>query len=288
MIFNNTILTEGELTTKESPYDLTFEDALMHVYENECNYNELMKAVGISELRYYNDTGKELFVEEANAFEKFINAAKGFFNKIIEGIKSIFNKFMAFIRSKLSDDKKFLAKYESTLKAKTAADLKNGNEVLKIKGYPFTKLGNWTPKSVLTGGQLNASDANFSNVDTTGTAKLSRVRNDSDADNAMDVQRGNIAEGLTDDNIDKLTKAEFAKTLKENLIGTEKQEIAMERINKLLESEPEFIEALYGDTCFRYDHPEIYSETCKTAFEDYKLNSIPVHTLNLLLGGKVD
>lgn len=227
MIFNNTILTEGELTTKESPYDLTFEDALMHVYENECNYNELMKAVGISELRYYNDTGKELFVEEANAFEKFINAAKGFFNKIIEGIKSIFNKFMAFIRSKLSDDKKFLAKYESTLKAKTAADLKNGNEVLKIKGYPFTKLGNWTPKSVLTGGQLNASDANFSNVDTTGTAKLSRVRNDSDADNAMDVQRGNIAEGLTDDNIDKLTKAEFAKTLKENLIGTEKQEIAI-------------------------------------------------------------
>ena len=58
--------------------------------------------------------------------------------------------------------------------------------------------------------------------------------------------------------------------------------------NKLLEAEPEFIEALYGDTCFRYDHPEIYSETCKTVFEDIKLNSIPVHTLNLLLGGKVD
>ena len=88
-----------------------------------------------------------------------------------------------------------------------------------------------------------------------------------------------------------MTYEEYEKRVIElflELYPKEKQEIAMERINKLLESEPEFIEALYGDTCFRYDHPEIYSETCKTAFEDYKLNSIPVHTLNLLLGGKVD
>ncbi len=73
-----------------------------------------------------------------------------------------------------------------------------------------------------------------------------------------------------------------------DLYPKDKQDVAMERINDLLKEEPEFIEALYGDTCFRYDHPEIYSETCKNAFEDYKLNSIPVRTLNLLLGGKVD
>ena len=88
-----------------------------------------------------------------------------------------------------------------------------------------------------------------------------------------------------------MTYKEYEKRVIElflELYPEDKQEIGIERINKLLESEPEFIEALYGDTCFRYDHPEIYSETCKTAFEDYKLNSIPVHTLNLLLGGKVD
>ena len=96
---------------------------------------------------------------------------------------------------------------------------------------------------------------------------------------------------FTEDRKYPMTYEEYEKRVIElflELYPKEKQEIAMERINKLLESEPEFIEALYGDTCFRYDHPEIYSETCKTAFEDYKLNSIPVHTLNLLLGGKVD
>ena len=63
---------------------------------------------------------------------------------------------------------------------------------------------------------------------------------------------------------------------------------AIERINKLLEAEPEFIEALYGDTCFRYDHPEIYSETCKKVFEDYLLNSIPVRNLDMMIGGNLD
>jgi hypothetical protein len=88
-----------------------------------------------------------------------------------------------------------------------------------------------------------------------------------------------------------MTYEEYEKRVIElflDLYPKDKQEIAMERINDLLKEEPEFIEALYGDTCFRYDHPEIYSETCKKVFEDYLLNSIPVHTLNLLLGGKVD
>ncbi len=88
-----------------------------------------------------------------------------------------------------------------------------------------------------------------------------------------------------------MTCEEYEKRVIElflDLYPKDKQDVAMERINDLLKEEPEFIEALYGDTCFRYDHPEIYSETCKTAFEDYKLNSIPVHNLNLLLGGNVD
>ena len=39
----------------------------MHVYENECNYNAIMKAAGISELKYYKETGGDLFVQEAGA-----------------------------------------------------------------------------------------------------------------------------------------------------------------------------------------------------------------------------
>ena len=59
-------------------------------------------------------------------------------------------------------------------------------------------------------------------------------------------------------------------------------------IDQLLEKEPEFIEGLYAETCFRYDSPHIYGETCKKVFGDYLLDSIPVNTLNLLLGGKLD
>lgn len=88
-----------------------------------------------------------------------------------------------------------------------------------------------------------------------------------------------------------MTYEEYEKRVIElflDLYPKDKQDVAMERINDLLKEEPEFIEALYGDTCFRYDHPEIYSETCKKVFEDYLLNSIPVRTLNLLLGGSLD
>ena len=88
-----------------------------------------------------------------------------------------------------------------------------------------------------------------------------------------------------------MTYEEYEKRVIElfcDLYPEDKQEIAMERINKLLEAEPGFIKGLYGDTCFRYDHPEIYSETCKKAFEDYLLNSIPVRNLDMMIGGNLD
>ena len=65
-------------------------------------------------------------------------------------------------------------------------------------------------------------------------------------------------------------------------------EKALERVNELLEAEPNFISGLYGDSCFRYDHPEIYGKNCKRAFEDNRLNSIPVNTLDMFPGGELD
>ena len=71
---------------QESKYDLGLNGALMHVWENECNYNALMRVVGISELKYYNETGHSLFLNEAGAFKNFIDRAIEFFKKIIEKI----------------------------------------------------------------------------------------------------------------------------------------------------------------------------------------------------------
>ena len=66
------------------------------------------------------------------------------------------------------------------------------------------------------------------------------------------------------------------------------REKALERVKELLEADPNFISGLYGSTCFRYDRPDIYGENCKRAFEDNRLNSIPVNTLDMFLGGELD
>ena len=87
-----------------------------------------------------------------------------------------------------------------------------------------------------------------------------------------------------------MTYEEYEKRVTElflKLYPKDKQEVGKERLNNLLNAEPEFIEALYEDTCFCYDHPELYSETCKKVFEDYLLKSVPVNTLNMLLGGVI-
>ena len=88
-----------------------------------------------------------------------------------------------------------------------------------------------------------------------------------------------------------MTYEEYEKRVIElfiELYPKNKQEEGMERLNGLLEAEPEFIEGLYEGTCFRYDNPQIYSDTCKQVFDDYLLEAIPVHNLNLLLGGNLD
>ena len=84
---------------------------------------------------------------------------------------------------------------------------------------------------------------------------------------------------------------EYEKRIMELLLETypqEKREMLIDRLDKLLEEDPDFIKGLYGESCFRYDHPEIYGENCKKVFGDYLLESIPIRNLKLLLGGKLD
>lgn len=131
MIFNSEYNSEYDnMVVTESPYPLGLEGALMHVYENECNYNAMMKAVGISELRYYQETGGDLFVQEAGAFGGFIEKAKAFFKKVIEKIKQIFHKFMAVINQYAMSDKKFVKTYSKELMRRDYTDF-------EVEGYTF-------------------------------------------------------------------------------------------------------------------------------------------------------
>lgn len=43
----------------------------------------------------------------------------------------------------------------------------------------------------------------------------------------------------------------------------DKQEMMVGRLDKLLTDDKDFIDGLYGETCFRYDRQDLYGETCK-------------------------
>lgn len=137
MLFESTIGASSVAPTdwnsiQESKYDLGIEGAYMHMYENQCNFNAIMKSVGLSELAYYRDNGQSLFVNEAGAVTGFISKAKDFFKKVLEKIKGIIKKFIMLIQSHTSDNKKFVKKYEKDLLRVDTTDF-------EFNGYNFNK-----------------------------------------------------------------------------------------------------------------------------------------------------
>ena len=192
MIFNEMNNTVSYEAVQESPYDLGIGGALMHVYENECNYNAIMKAAALSEMKYYNETGGDLFVQEAGALSGLVDRVKKFFLKVIEKIKSICKKFVAKINQYVMKDKDFVKKYGKELMKKT--DLTD----FDFNGYPFP---------------MTAGDG------VTGTAYTSTVtdvKSDSTSDDLNDIiekNRGLIVKGSP------MTESEFREELNEKLYG---------------------------------------------------------------------
>ena len=70
----------------------TTENVLEYVYDINNNYNAIMEAARISEMRYYNDTGKSLFINEAGVLSNLIRRIVGFFKNLLSKIKSLFSK----------------------------------------------------------------------------------------------------------------------------------------------------------------------------------------------------
>ena len=58
-----------------------------------------------------------------------------------------------------------------------------------------------------------------------------------------------------------MTYEEYEKRVTElflKLYPEDKQNVAKERLQQLLEKEPDIIEGLYAETCFRYDSPHLW------------------------------
>ena len=223
MIFDTNFTNESSSSLysmdgiEESKYELGVEGALMHVYENECNYNSLMRAVGLSELKYYTETGKSLFVHEAGAFKGFIEKAKAFFLKVIEKIKSIFKAFVAKINSFVMKDKDFVNKYKSEIAKKDVTDL-------KFKGYANFVKGFY-------GYQSYNIDFNVLPASLTGDAKEYSAE---EIDNFIEKKRAKVA-GESDGS--KLTEKEFIDKLKEKLYGDKEEvDVTKEMVSKALDT----------------------------------------------------
>ena len=188
MIFNTETYYD-DMQVGESPYPVGLEGALMHVYENECNYNAMMKAVGISELRYYQDTGKSLFVHEAGVFASFIQKAKEFFKKVIEKIKQIFHKFAAVMNQYTMKDKEFVKKYSKELYRKNITDF-------TFDGYTFKNLDDAVAKGKLTDTlesfRKDGSESS-SNINTAKKAAFDAVRDADSSTHGTDAYKGDKA-----------------------------------------------------------------------------------------------
>lgn len=200
MIFKNNSVSSTEAVS-ESKYELGVSGALMHVYENECNFNAIVKSVGLSELKYYTETGKDLFLNEAGAFSSFIAKVKAFFKKVLEKIKAIFNKFMAVMNSFMMKDKEFVKKYSAEIRRKSLKDL-------EFNGYAKLAKGSIDVKNFI-------NDSKFEEMSTLTDVKASLTKYSEDINEEYDTNRGEIVKK----NGSKLTRTEMLEELREACYG---------------------------------------------------------------------
>lgn len=113
------------------------EEAFNMIYEAEYNYNQIMRCIGINELKSYNE-GKEFVFTEADK-AGFFESFKAWLKKAWEKVVEFFQKIIASLTEMLGADKKFVEKHNAEIKA--------GYEKLKMdkeatfESYEFSKLG---------------------------------------------------------------------------------------------------------------------------------------------------
>ena len=224
MIFNNVD------NVSESKYPLGLEGALMHVYENERNYCEMMKAVALSELRYYQDTGQDLFLNESGSFSNFLSRVKSFFKKVLEKIKSMFKKLYATIYSYIGDDKKFVRKYEKQLIRVNLQDF-------EFEGYEFPDK-NFTikwDKAVGATKMISKIQADFfkivgthANAGTTISAAAYNTLLDFDSKSLEDYKKEFRGSLINEGSMDE---SEFRDKLKDRLYGNDGEKTTLDNIS---------------------------------------------------------
>lgn len=119
-------------TVEESKCDINLGAAYAIMAENEANYNNILKAIGIAEFNTYEQTGEELIYEAATV-EGFIETIKKFFKSLIEKIAGVVRRFKTVVASWTQKDEDFLKNYKAKIEAVDAAAIAS----LEVEGWVF-------------------------------------------------------------------------------------------------------------------------------------------------------
>lgn len=123
-------------------YECNYEGALMSIYEAECNFNNIMKAVGISELKYFKESqGGDLFMEQEDSRKAFIDKILAWFKDKVEAVWAFIKKWALTFKNAFVDSGKFVAKYKPVIEK---ADIQS----FKFKGFKYSGIEK-CPKIVL-------------------------------------------------------------------------------------------------------------------------------------------
>lgn len=204
------------------------------VAESEANYNAIMKAIGIGELNYFEENGREI-VYEASGSNNFFEKIKQFFIKLWDKIKEIFHKFFAWLDSLTKSDTAFVVKYEKELQERWG---KLTDDNFTFKGYKFT-FNKFVPDTVNTSIKTGLFDA----------VNGSKYTND-------------IADETTKENID-----EFVKKVNDIDINAKARALAITALDSSIKDdtmeESDFTKALH-----KYYHAEEKTDMKKSELGD--------------------
>lgn len=107
------------------------EEMAMIMYESEYNYNTLMQAIGLQELREAS-YGRE-FVLEAKDTESFFEKVKNIFKKMFEGLTKAVKDVLSKLDFQAKSDKKFVMEHKNAI-------LKGGEKGFEFRGFDTKKI----------------------------------------------------------------------------------------------------------------------------------------------------
>lgn len=211
-----------------------FEDvSLQMVAESEQNFSNIMKAIGLDELRYFEENGQEIVYEASGASAVF-DKVKAFFKKLVEKVRQVVHAFIAKIQSWVQGDAQFVKKYQSEF-SKNWASVKGdfgfkGYKFTIKPGYDKTAIDESSIKTVVKG----YGDIEIDNKDVTALNNaVDDFRDNSEdkenATRAAVAKKYSDATATTATTEDSLTSSEFSEALFKAYRNGETSKVSIEK-----------------------------------------------------------